>query len=597
MGLAQTVYTLQTIIFPTEDRADRLSLYATSWEKRISLAKDSTLSIAPDCGVSLMSFFNALSFRKWRALTAIDEVFLCVRGSGEIDVAATIWTSTGAGWDIVSERLQLTPEGVLLKIPRLSTLSGEVVSVRFRGTGLPATIGGASWVTTEAPKRDVNLAAVITTFGREAAARKAMASFSSTTCTTSPLGTVELYVVDNERKLGSSEQENVTVFANPNLGGAGGFARGLSEALKANKFTHVLFMDDDAACEPESVWRTMALLSYATDDRCAVAGAMLMADNPTLQYEKGGIFNKTAPPHRTWDAEFHNRNLSDVAAVCSNDSEDRANYGGWWFFAFPLSHVRFMPFPFFVRGDDTDFSLCNDFKIATLNGVATWCDNFGYKLSPVTQYLACRSWMALALQHGNRKRAQETFRETIRNALLLGYRFDYAGMNAVLDGLEDAMRGPEFFRDMPAPMERLKSLRASGVQQPLGREEFDALSDVRKLRRRNWFVRRLSRWGGGHLLPSRMRQGVVRHARIAWDFGRGGLRAAHRGVVGTGTNLEILTFNRAAFFAAFLRAKRLSWTLRSKIPEVQSRYKNETSSIRTLDYWEPLFRDQGVNKG
>ena len=59
----------------------------------------------------------------------------------------------------------------------------------------------------------------------------------------------------------------VEIVTNPNLGGAGGFARGLWEHRRRGQATHVLFMDDDVAFEPEVIARTVAFLRFAADPR------------------------------------------------------------------------------------------------------------------------------------------------------------------------------------------------------------------------------------------------------------------------------------------------------------------------------------------
>ena len=82
---------------------------------------------------------------------------------------------------------------------------------------------------------------------------------------------MRLQVVDNARNLELEPTNAVvtTVVPNRNLGGAGGFARGLMELRDEGWATHVLFMDDDVTFEPEIVARIIALLSFATMIACA----------------------------------------------------------------------------------------------------------------------------------------------------------------------------------------------------------------------------------------------------------------------------------------------------------------------------------------
>ena len=53
----------------------------------------------------------------------------------------------------------------------------------------------------------------------------------------------------------------VHLVPNRNCGGAGGFTRGMIEALKDPGFTHVILMDDDIVLNPEVLTKTMLFLS------------------------------------------------------------------------------------------------------------------------------------------------------------------------------------------------------------------------------------------------------------------------------------------------------------------------------------------------
>ena len=79
---------------------------------------------------------------------------------------------------------------------------------------------------------------------------------------------VSVIIVDNARNLELPVHGAVPVeiVPNPNLGGAGGFASGLWEHRRRGQATHVLFMDDDIAFEPEVIARTVGFLRFAV--RC-----------------------------------------------------------------------------------------------------------------------------------------------------------------------------------------------------------------------------------------------------------------------------------------------------------------------------------------
>ncbi len=582
---------LQQVLLPTEHRADRTRLFVDFLVGAVRLDQGSGLPIGPGSTTDFCTFFNAFSHRKWTSLTGLDRLALRIRGRGRVKVTVATYTKTGAAWSVCNEEVELSEAGSTIHLPPLSSLPGELLGFQLGGLDTGAVLASGAWISDEPVRRYVSLAAVITTFGREAAVTRAMKTFSASTCAHPPVGDVQLYVVDNERRLQPSELEHVTIFPNPNLGGAGGFARGLQEVLDAGTFTHALFMDDDAACEPESVWRAMTLLAYMKNSDAAVAGAMLLADRPYMQHEKGGVFDRTGLTGTTWIANNHNFDMSDLARLCENEADDKVNYGAWWFFAFPLKPVKAMPFPFFVRGDDVDFCLSNDFKVVTLNGIATWCDSFGTKLGPATEYLAYRGWMALALMHGEHRAAFLALWNGLRVAEVMAFRFDYAAMNAVLDGIEDAMRGPDFFRSTPAPLAILKRLKESRPFRPPSLEEFRALEPQTFGDRR--FNRQAKRTFAGHLSRPKDDQ-VPRHARMAWEFHRWGLADAEKSVFGNGVNLDTTSRDRKAFFAGKWRMNKILWKYRFRLAAIQTLYRDSGPAIRTRSYWSALFATNGT---
>ncbi len=277
---------LQTIVLPEERRADRLGLYVRYPKGHVRLADPDGLPIEAGSVLDLCTFFNAFSHRKWHDLTGVRDVGVRLAGHGTVEISIATYHASGAAWPLLKQSLALTPDPTDLWLPVLGSFEGEVLGLTI-SAGSEARLTSGAWMTRDPPKRTVHLAAVITTFRRAAETRRTMAIFSDTVCRRAPHGSVSLYVIDNGGDLEASTLPGVVVVQNPNLGGAGGFARGLIEVIDAGHFTHALLMDDDAACEPESVWRTMAFMAFTDNTKAAMSGAMLLNEHPCLQYEKG----------------------------------------------------------------------------------------------------------------------------------------------------------------------------------------------------------------------------------------------------------------------------------------------------------------------
>jgi len=97
---------------------------------------------------------------------------------------------------------------------------------------------------------------------------------------------------------------------NTNVGGSGGFTRGLLY-LKDNGFSHCLFMDDDASCHEESIKRTYAYWSYVVDDRSMGISGILFDENfPVTVLEAGGRWSE-----RGWFGVFQKKNAAQAQPV------------------------------------------------------------------------------------------------------------------------------------------------------------------------------------------------------------------------------------------------------------------------------------------
>jgi GT2 family glycosyltransferase len=575
---------VQRFILPDPARADRSALYARWPDGEIRLAGPSGMALSPNKRVDFATFFNAISHRKWHHATGLRDLTLGIDRWRRVRLRVHYLTASGRMHLWAEEVVNLSKGPGHVRLGDPGQIPGELLALEATGVDNETRISSAQWVTQDPPRRVVHMAAVITSFRRECAAQSAARRFSAEVIPGAMPGKMELFVIDNGGTLTLPEMAGVRLIQNRNLGGAGGFTRGLMEAQDSGDFTHALFMDDDASCEPESVWRCMALLSRVPDSRKCVSGAFLIADQPTWQYEKGAVMTTDPSDSRLWVALLSGRDLALKRNIARNDYDDTANYGGWWFFAFPLQAVRHLPFPFFVRGDDTDFCLVNDLPIITMNGIASWCDNFGHKLNPPTEYLAWRSWLALQFLHLGRAAQRRGLREALKHAILLGFRFDYAGMDAVLDGIATALRGPTAFGEAPAPLEALARTKARVNQlQVTGRELSEAMAVSS---RQSSFWRLLAVLSlGGHLLPHQLLSSRLRYAAIAWSPDATSLVRASTVAYGQGRHVEGRRRDRKRFFAGLFRAVRIAATGISRLPAVAESYRHASSRYRTRAYW------------
>ena len=347
--------------------------------------EDGYVHLATGTGVDLLTYFNSFSAVKWQKYTNVDSLSAWVdfqgEGLAEIVHLSDVGTFVLASWNLQAK------ERTALHLP-LGTYPAEgILGIRIQAFS-PCILYGGGWLTDVPETQKVRLGIGITTFKREEAVKAAVSRLSKA-ISAHPLykDAITITVVDNGRTLEAEDVSGATLIPNNNLGGTGGFMRNLIHYQDLGEYTHCLFMDDDASCEAGSIFRSMAFIRHATDEKAALSGAMLSENIQFLQWESGAYFDKRCHPlHCNYDLR-----MPEILLKNENEDSPQPVYGAWWFFIFPIKCVQQYTFPFFVRGDDIQFTYVNNFKIIRCNGVSCWQEDFKTKESPMTLYLDIRS--------------------------------------------------------------------------------------------------------------------------------------------------------------------------------------------------------------
>lgn len=505
---------LQSLTLPTLGQPAGPELYFRLQGPAVHLYREAALRL--DCGgvADLTTYFNACSVGKWRRHTNVRRIEVELRFRGALKIDWQAHSARGEPVVVQEDILECEAEErtVVLALPDLDSLEADLLAPRVTGLRADSRLLDLRYVAREPALRDVRLGMVITHFNRQKAAGAAVDRLA-TQLLDDPRyrQSARLLVVDNSCNLPVAPHEGVAVLPNRNLGGSGGFARGLLAFDTGGWATHCLFMDDDASCEVESIRRTVALLAHAVDERAAVAGAMLLENQPHRQHESGARFDGAWRPNRK------GLDMRKVSHLVRNEEPAHADYGAWWFFAFPIAAVRHYPFPFFVRGDDICFGLQNRFEILTLNGIASWQDEFGDKNSPTTSYLDARYHLLHALIRDGRQRpgdALKPLRDMVESRCRLHL---YESVEACLEGLADVMQGPSFWPrhiDMKDKRARLQALTCVERPAPVDLQAWSKLALQPKTNAR--LLTRLVRWltVDGLLFPAAlMRSRPLVHSR------------------------------------------------------------------------------------
>lgn len=467
--------------------------------------EDSNVYLGKNTSVSLITYFNSFSAIKWKKYTNVRNLSLYLDFKGkaitELFYLSKTYKISICQWDIETKN-RSTVKLNIGRYPNIGIL-GIVIHAES-----DSVLYGGGWMTNDPETQPVHLGIGITTFKREDAVKRTVARLGKAIAT-DPIyhDAIDITVVDNGQTLTPKDVPAATLISNRNLGGTGGFTRSLIHYQDMGGYTHCLFMDDDASCEAGSIFRSISFLRHAKDFSSAISGAMLSENLQFLQWESGAYFDHACHPLHC------NYNLvEDDTILVVNEKEDSAFpiYGAWWFFMFPIEQVKKYSFPFFVRGDDVNFSYANDFRIIHMNGVAVWQGDFKTKESPMTLYLDVRSSIALhfLLNH------VDCSRKCIISQLWsffrpfnLSYHYDTA--NAIASSFSKVLRGPKYWIDNIDASKIRKSIKKkykTEINSPL-RLNYKDIPEIKKditLKHYTKFIQKISL--NGHLLPKFMVQ-------------------------------------------------------------------------------------------
>jgi len=445
--LPEGLTVLQPVVWPDPEICSERDLFVRLLHKANQSQSTGEIWFNADAHIQFDTYFNLFNIGKWATHCNLNNIGLQINGAGLVEVTVFMTYANRSWGRLVNEVVTLDPDQTQRFDIPLTGQTPEHGVLFFEIRALEAgRLTYAAWDTLQAPRQQPKLALSVTTFRREEAVRKTVARFEDFAATSRFGDHMHMFVVDNGKSAGIQATANVTPIENENLGGAGGFTRGLLEA-RARGFSHCLFMDDDASTLTDAFDRTWIFLAYATDPGTAVAGAMISTRHAWAFWENGAVFDAGCKPLYGGTDLRDPRQVFAVEYASTPRTPDNF-YGGWWFFAFPLEHVKHLPFPFFVRGDDVSFSLVHDFNICTLPGVVSFQESFTEKDSPLTWYLDLRSHLA---HHLSLPSMDIGARGIAKMALLFwGRTFvtcHYETMEAVNIAIEDVIRGPQFFAD------------------------------------------------------------------------------------------------------------------------------------------------------
>lgn len=406
------------------------------------------------------TYFNSLSISKIKKYTIIEDVHLSLKVKGKFFLKIYHINDSLHKTEIFSKQYVFNELAELnIELEQWSSLSGGLLYFVIHAIDI-TSLYDFSYLTNTKPTQDVDLAIVITHFNRQQYLLPALERIQDDLLNDSDFSNISVIVSDNSQNLKFYCSDKIKIYKNMNFGGSGGFTFGLLKA-KESGFTHCLFMDDDASTEIESIKRTYNLLGFMKNPDIAILGAMLFKEQNHIQHENGSKC-------KSGFKAIHNKlDLSVSSNLIKNDEEFEIEFGGWWFFCFKINSIKYLPFPFFVRGDDVTFSLANKLEICTFNGIASWQEDFRSKHNSYLEYLNIRSSFVMNLIKQFDYGYLGFFKLYLKTFLggILTHR--YNSCIAASMALNDILKGEEFWNQNIDMVEKRKVINEKFVYEKI----------------------------------------------------------------------------------------------------------------------------------
>ncbi|MFC4944802.1 glycosyltransferase [Pseudonocardia sp. GCM10023141] len=461
------------------------------------------VELMPNSRVSTNSYFGRFHATYWQRWTTVDEVEVeaVATGTGRIRLMAS---DTNKVWRIVAAQ---------------DIRDGAGETVRLRGRIDRFLDGGGMWleISTEvgelavadvrwnvvAPRALPRTEVVICTFNRVDDCLNTMQALADDP---EALQTVaRVHVVDQGTEAVESRPwfaataealgSRLRYLRQPNLGGAGGFTRGIFDATAGDAAGHadVLLMDDDVLLEPEILIRLTAFAACTTHPTI-VGGQMLNLLHPgqlhiSAEYADIELLKVGLPV----PGALHDANLLGVDERELPINQERrvdTEYNGWWSCLIPAEIVRRIgyPLPLFFQWDDVEFSYrarAHGFPTVALPGAGVWHADFGWKdWDEWHRYFNMRNGLITAALHTE----FSVRRITKRLGKLLGryvVAMHYGLAVTLLTAVEDFLDGPGILEDgsadAAATIRRIRADYPETVMHPMASstEDFRELQVVR----------------------------------------------------------------------------------------------------------------------
>jgi len=425
--------------------------------------------------ISFGTYFNAFPAAYWRRWTDITTVHLAVRATGSPTLIVYRSNARGA-----TERVAATTltDGVLdIDLTLAPFGDGGWYWFDMVAGHTPALLESAEWSVPERGRERGGTTIAITTYNRPDYCASQLRQLGAAEGLLDLLDEVLVMDQGTQNVVDQPDFDDceaglhgkLRVIHQANLGGSGGFSRGMREALAAGRSRYVLLLDDDIVLEPEGIARAVAFADECREPTI-VGGHMFN------MYERS-VLHSWAETVKEWlffwgpvegTTQAHNFALSNLRATAWMHKRFDVDYNGWWMCLIPLEVIDKigLSLPLFIKWDDAEFGLRAGkagFRTVTFPGAAVWHIPWMDKddTTDWQAYYHQRNRWVVALLNSPYPRGGNLLSWSLRGDVKQLLALQYSAVELRLQGLEDVLDGPQrLHADLPTSLAKVRATRA-----------------------------------------------------------------------------------------------------------------------------------------
>lgn len=565
--------------------------------------------------LSLATYFNAFPAAYWQRWTSAKEVRLTITLDAKANIEVLRSSVRGTFTTMASRVGEGTMEFVL-PINRFG--DGGWIWPEITAFDGDVTLTEASWaVQTPAEKKKTKLTIGITTFNMAAECVAQANRFLNAPEVLDRIA--EILIVDQGTRNVVDEPgyeevqaalgDKLRIIRQPNLGGSGGFSRGMYETLKNPDSDYVMLLDDDAEVEPEGVLRAISFADHALKP-IIVGGHMFNLNERTILHSWG---EKIDSFKFWWEAVVPELTQVDLAqrTIRTDPLLNRrldVMYNGWWMCLIPKTVIKEigLSLPVFIKWDDAEYGIRaakKGFRTVSLPGAAVWHVPWSEKDDGLDwqAYFHQRNRWVAALIHSPHERGGRLPKVSMATDLKCLLSMQYYAEDMRIKALRDVLAGPEHMRmtmGEKAVEARQAAAQYSDAKLITDPADYPATVHMDNLVLRHQPVGKLkmvisAAKGIAHQLkpvPTPDPAMVQRHIPT-FDARWWKLSQLDDVLVSNAEGSGVWRYqrDREHFRSTFTESLRLHNELRKRWKELSQEYQNAFDEIVSVGYWEEIF--------